>query len=161
MPELVASFTLTKQELIRVWRRLQLRRWRAWLCPLVGVLLILEGLGGGSAVALVAGGFLLIWSTWSILSYAPRRLWRRLPALSAPQTITLRESGVEEQLAHVQSTFEWEHWTHVTRVDGAWVLRSPSGYTIIPSRALAGPNDDALLSDLAGSRLCSNRWLPF
>jgi hypothetical protein len=28
-------------------------------------------------------------------------------------------------------------------------------------RALAGPDDDALLSDLAGSRLCSNRWLPF
>ena len=161
MPELVASFTLTEQELIRVWRRLQLRRWRAWLCPLVGVLLILEGLGGGSAVALVAGWFLFIWSTWSILSYTPRRLWRRLPALSAPQTITLRASGVEEQLAHVHSTLDWEHWTHVIRVDGAWVLRSPGGYTIIPSRALDGPNDDALLSQLAGSRVCSNRWLPF
>jgi hypothetical protein len=161
MPELIASFTLTERELTRVWRRLQLRRWRAWLCPLVGVLLILEGLGGGSAVALVAGCFLLIWSTWSILSYTPRRLWRRLPALSAPQTITLRESGVEERLAHVHSMLEWEHWTHVVRVDGAWVLRSASGYTIIPSRALAGPNDDALLGQLAGSRLCSNRWLPF
>jgi hypothetical protein len=55
--------------------------------------------------------------------------------LSAPQTITLRESGVEERLAHVHSMLEWEHWTHVVRVDGAWVLRSASGYTIIPSRA--------------------------
>jgi hypothetical protein len=161
MPELVASFTLTEQELIRAWRRLQIRRWRAWLCPLIGVVIILEGLGTGSTVALALGWFLLIWSIWSILSYTPRRLWRRLPALSAPQTITLRASGVEEQMASVRATLDWDHWTHVVRVDSAWVLRSPGGYTIIPSRALVAPDADSILRQLAGSRLCTQRWLPF
>jgi hypothetical protein len=156
MPELVASFTLTKQELMHVWRRLQLRRSRAWLCPAIGVMLIVEGFAGGTAVAVWTGCFLAIWSSWSILSYAPRRLWRRLPTLSGPQTITIRESGVEEQLTHLRATTDWEHWTHVVRVDGAWVLRSSNGYTIIPSRSLAGPDADSVLCQLAGSRFAAS-----
>jgi hypothetical protein len=158
---LVATFTLTEREFLAIWRRLQLRRWRAWLCPLLGVILILEGLLGGGILALWAGLFFAIWFTWSIISRTPRRLWRQLPMLSEPQTITLREAGIEEQLSHVHATLDWDHWTHVVRVGDAWVLRSPSGYTIIPSRSLAGPDADSVLRELAGSRLCDKRWLPF
>lgn len=161
MPEIVASFTLTEQELVRIWRRIQLRRWRTWVCPLVGVLLILEGIGGGSSAALGAGWFLMIWSIWSTLSYAPRRLWRKLPTLRERQTITVRETGIEEQFMHVRSTLSWEHWTHVARVGGAWLLRSPGGYTIIPGRALLGSDDDASIERLAGARFCGSHWLPF
>ena len=88
-------------------------------------------------------------------------MWQRLPWLGEPQTITLRESGIEEELAHAHATIDWDHWTHAVRVDGAWLLRSPSGYVIIPIRALGGPNDEATLRRLAGYRVCSKRWLPF
>jgi hypothetical protein len=88
-------------------------------------------------------------------------VWRRLPALQESQTITLTDDAVKEELLHVTASFDWEHWTDVISVDGAWVLRSPAGYTFIPSRALAGPHDQALLRELAGMRVRDGKLLRF
>jgi hypothetical protein len=161
MRGLVATFTLTEREFLAIWRRLQLRRWRAWLCPALGVLIVLLGTGGSSETAVWVGGLFTAWSVWCVLSYAPRQVWRRLPALHESQTITLSDDGVKEELLHMTASFDWEHWTDVISLDSAWVLCSPGGYTFIPSRALPGPHDQALLRELAGTRVRDSKLLRF
>jgi hypothetical protein len=161
MRSLVLTFTLSREEFIAIWRSLQLRRRRALLSPAAGLVILVIATAFGSAAGIAAGAFVAIWTPWCLFSYGPRRAWARLPVLHHSQTITLSASGVTEELLNVTASFDWDHWSDVIHVTDAWILRSSGGYTFIPQRAIATPEDEATLRELVASRLNDRRFLKF
>ena len=143
--DIVAEFTLTKDEFVSAVTTSRRRQVLMLVFGLIGLLSLLFGamtvnlpLGRHEGTTLLVIGayeLFIVWRIWS----RPRRAWRKAHTLHGRQTMRFTESGVQMRTALTDSRFQWRLFGESRQEGALYLLRIAGrrGFFIVPRRGFS------------------------
>jgi YcxB-like protein len=157
----VVEYQLTEDEVVPGLRRQLLRTGRLRLVFIIGVLLVL--LGAFSAVAFGPSfgafmgvlGILYIALVSGVVIRAPRRAWRRNPALRGPQLIAFGPEIIYARSMLAESRSQWGLYAAMIETDRCYMLQlaTRKAYAFVPKRAFKSATDETAFRDMVALHL--------
>ena len=148
------GFTLTRDEVIRLYRGRQARNWTNWAFVALGLVLAAFGVWFRAVEIVTVGVVYTVWLAGYAWVWVPARIWRREVQLHSEQTITFSDAGVATQMIDSWVKTDWGYWCKVEAVrDGYVISARTNGWMIIPTRAFGSRDDEDAFRQIIGRHI--------